>query len=107
IDLTLALAGRFTPTKGMFLLAEHANELSRKLFKRIKGQLRPGVDVHDISLTFELVAAVRLGDPARTKELRRRYLAVILDGLRARDRGRLQGPPPSWQEINRRWAADP
>ena len=50
-------------------------------------------------------AAVRFSDPDRTAELRRRYLAVILDGLRATDRGELPGPPPAWQEISERWAS--
>jgi AcrR family transcriptional regulator len=103
-SLTLALAGTFTPTYEMFALSERAEHLSNKLFKRVKAVLRPGVEVHDISLVFELVAAVRVSSPSRTRELRRRYLAVILDGLRARDRGRLPGPGPSWQELSERWS---
>lgn len=42
-SLTLALAGRFTPTPELIGLAERANELSNTLFERIKGLLRPGV----------------------------------------------------------------
>src|SRR5215471_5307032 len=38
-SLTLALAGSFTPTPEMFALAERANELVKKLFKRVKGVL--------------------------------------------------------------------
>lgn len=102
-SLTLALAGTFTPTAEMFELAERADRLSNKLFRRVRAVLRAGVEVHDISLVFELVAAIKVFDPARTKQLRRRYLAVVLDGLRARDRGRLPGPGPSWDELNERW----
>lgn len=104
-SLTLALAGRFTPTAEMFALAERANEVSLALFEKVKAVLRPGIGVHDISLVFELVAAVKVSDRARTEQLRRRYLAVILDGLRAGNSDLLPGPPPSWQEINERWAA--
>jgi len=104
-SLTLALAGKFTPTAEMFELAERANRASVALFKRVKGELRPGVDVHDISLVFELLAAVRMSDPSRAKQLRRRYLALILDGMRASGSERLPGPPPRWREINERWAA--
>jgi len=104
-SLTLALAGRFTPTPEMFALAERANALSERLFERTRATLRPGVDVHDISLVFELVAAIRVADPARTRLLRRRYLAVILDGLRAPDGEPLPGPPPSWRELGERWSA--
>jgi AcrR family transcriptional regulator len=101
-SLTLALAGTFTPTEDMFALAERANELGQALFERVRGELRPGIEVHDVSLVFELIAAVRLGDRPRTEELRRRYLAIVLDGLRT-DGGPLPAPPPSWQEVNERW----
>ena len=67
--------------------------------------LRPDLALHDVSLSFELVAAIKFADPARTTELRHRYLALILDGMRAADRGELPGPPPAWQEISERWNA--
>jgi hypothetical protein len=88
----------------MLVLAERADQVSRKLFKRVKSELRPGVEVHDVSLVFELVAAIGVSDRARTRQLRRRYLALVLDGLRARDRARLPGPGPSWKEISERWS---
>jgi AcrR family transcriptional regulator len=101
-SMTLALAGKFTPTEEMFALAERANELLQQLFARVRGVLRPDIDVHDQSVIFELVAAIKIGDRARTEQLRRRYLALILDGVRARDE-ELPGPPPSWRELNERW----
>ncbi len=103
-SLTLALAGRFTPTEEMFALAERANRLSTRLFRRIKGVLRAGIEVHDLSLVFELIAAIKLSDRGRTELLRQRYLGVVLDGLRAQDGDRLPGPGPRWEEINERWA---
>jgi AcrR family transcriptional regulator len=102
-SLTLALAGTFTPTEEMFALAERANELMEALFDRIRSVVRADLAVHDLSLVWELVAAIKTPDPQRRKELRRRYLAVILDGLRADERAPLPGPPPSWQEQNDRW----
>ena len=104
-SLTLALAGTFTPTPDMFELAERSNQLQAAFFDKIKDALRPGVSIHDLSLVFEQVAAVRVASPQRTKELRRRCLTVILDGLRAGQAGPLPGPPPTWQEINERWLA--
>jgi hypothetical protein len=103
-SMTLALAGTFTPTPDMFALAERSNQLLQEFFARVSDELRPGLSVHDISLVFELVAAVKLSSPERTRRLRQRYLAVILAGLRrsAAD-GELPGPAPSWQEINERW----
>jgi AcrR family transcriptional regulator len=102
-SLTLSLAGTFTPTPAMFELAERANALSNELFERVRGELRAEIEVHDLSLVFELVAAIKLGDSARTAELRRRYLELILDGLRPREGETLRGPAPTWQEINGRW----
>ena len=101
-SLTLALAGSFTPTEDMFALAERANELFDRFFARIAHTLRPGLGPHDISLVFEFLAAVRVADRGRTEQLRRRYLALVLDGLRARA-GELPGPGPSWREITERW----
>jgi hypothetical protein len=69
----------------------------------VRDVLRPDAVLHDLSLIFELVAAVKGPDPQRTQELRYRYLAFILDGLRARDREELPGPPPGWQELSDRW----
>ncbi len=52
-----------------------------------------------------MVAAIKFADPGRTTELRHRYLALILDGMRAADRGELPGPPPDWRELSERWHA--
>jgi AcrR family transcriptional regulator len=102
-SMTRALAGKFTPTPDMFALANHSSELMDELFALIRDVLRPDVVLHDLSLIFELVAAIKISTPERTKELRHRYLALILDGLRARDREELPGPPPAWQELSERW----
>jgi hypothetical protein len=89
----------------MFALATRSSELSEELFALVRDVLRPDLALHDISLSFELVAAVKLADPGRTAELRRRYLALILDGMRATGRAQLPGTPPGWQEISERWNA--
>ena len=104
-SLTLALAGTFTPTPEMFELAERSNRLQAALFDRVKDVLRAGVSIHDLSLVFEEVAAVKVTSPQRTKDLRQRCLTMILDGLRAGQPGPLPGPAPTWQEINERWQA--
>src|SRR6478752_5821667 len=99
-SLTRAFAGKFAPTPEMFALANRSAELSEEFFGLIRDVLLP-----DISLSFELVAAIKFADPARTTELRHRYLALILDGMRAADRDALPGPPPAWPEISERWNA--
>jgi AcrR family transcriptional regulator len=103
-SMTRALAGKFTPTPDMWTLAERASTVSGELFEGIRDVLRRDVALHDISLVFELVAVIKAKTPERTTELRHRYLALILDGLRADEREELPGPPPTWQEISERWA---
>jgi AcrR family transcriptional regulator len=102
-SLTRAFAGKFAPTPEMSALAIRSSKLSEELFGLVREVLRPDLALHDISLSFELVAAIKFADPGRTAELRRRYLALILDGMRADGRGELPGSPPGWQEISERW----
>ncbi|HLK00161.1 MAG TPA: TetR/AcrR family transcriptional regulator [Streptosporangiaceae bacterium] len=102
-SLTLALAGKFAPTPEMFELGARSGVLLQELFGQVRDVLRPGVVSHDLSRTFELVAAVTAATPERSRELRHRYLTAMLDGLRAADRGDLPGPPPTFQEISDRW----
>jgi AcrR family transcriptional regulator len=102
-SLTAALAGKFAPTPDMWALADRAGQLSGEFFEHVHDVLRPDVVVHDVGLVFELVAGISAKTPARTRELRHRYLALILDGLRASEREELPGPPPAWPDVSERW----
>ena len=104
-SLTLRLAGTFTPTEELYRDAQRARELNARLFGRTRASsaIRPDVEVDDISLLLEQLAAVRVADEERTHQLRHRYLALLLDALHAPARSELPGPPPSWKEIDRRW----
>lgn len=104
-SLTVHLAGTFAPTAEMGRDAERANALAGQLFARAHraGRLRNDAVVADIGLLLEGCAAIRVPDPLRTKQLRRRYLAQHLDGLSRRDVESLPGPPPSDGELNWRW----
>ena len=108
-SLTLRLAGTFTPTEELYRDSRKAQELNLRLFERTKtaGAIRHDVEVDDLSLLFEQVAAVRIGDEKRTRQLRHRYLALLLDALRVPSGSPLPGPPPSWEEISRRWKNQP
>jgi AcrR family transcriptional regulator len=104
-SLTLRLAGTFVPTEELYREAARAQELNRQLFERVRsaGPIRPDVEVDDIALLLEQLAAIRVGDQARSGQLRQRYLAILLDGLRPASASPLPGPPPSWKEISGRW----
>jgi AcrR family transcriptional regulator len=105
-SLTLRLAGTFTPTQELSRDADRAHQLNLRLLERTKaaGAIRTDLDVNDLSLLFEQVASIRLGDQQRTSQLRHRYLTLLLDGLHTPSPGPLPGPPPSWAEISRRWS---
>jgi len=103
-SMTRAFAGKFAPTPEMFALANRSSQLFDEFFDLIRDILRPGVVQHDLSLVFELVAAIKFSNPERTTGLRHRYLTIILDGLRASaSKSDLPGPPPAWPELSERW----
>jgi AcrR family transcriptional regulator len=104
-SLTVHLAGTFTPTAEMGRDAQRANAMVEQLFERAHRarRLRDDAVVTDIGLVLEGCAAIRVPDPLRTKQLRRRYLAQHLDGLSRSDAPSLPGPPPASGELNWRW----
>jgi AcrR family transcriptional regulator len=111
-SLTVHLAGTFTPTAEMEQDARAAQEIADALLERARasGRLRPGIVSGDIALILEGCAAIRLPDPERSRQLRSRHLAIILDGLqtgsatqRGGDRANLPGPPPRPGELSYRW----
>ncbi len=109
--LTVRLAGTFTPTPELRALAADANVLGERIFWRARdaGALRADLQPADLPMLFEQLTAIRLGGPARTAALRRRYLTLLLDGLRpAAAVTPLPGPPPADGELAQRWkpAAD-
>ena len=82
-----------------------SGELNEVIVQRTMaaGALRRDVAIDDLSLILEQVSTIRLGGPERTRELRRRYLALFLDGLRASATSPLPGPAPQSAELASRW----
>ena len=105
--LTLRLAGTFTPDETLYEMSEHAGALNVTLFERTRaaGVIRPDVDVADMGLIFEQIAAVAYGaSPERTAILRQRSLALVLEGLRADPATvELPGPTVTDDEFAARW----
>jgi AcrR family transcriptional regulator len=104
-SLTSRLAGTFTPTDELNRDAATAQELNEQLVERTRaaGAIRDDLDVNDLSMVFEQLASIRLGDEDRTHQLRHRYLALLLEAMRGPSSSSLPGPPPTWQEITARW----
>jgi AcrR family transcriptional regulator len=103
--LTLRLAGTFESTDELRRVAARAEELTAQLLERAQqsGAIRTDVTSEDLSCVFEQLAAIRVGDDERTRELRYRYLALQLDGLRGPQTSDLPGRAPSWPELSQRW----
>jgi AcrR family transcriptional regulator len=103
--LTTNLAGSFTPTAAELRNAAVAAELNERIVSRAQaaGVVRADLDPQDLSHVFEQIARVQGASPERTAELRARYLALQLDGLRAPGRTPLPGPVPTAREQAARW----
>jgi AcrR family transcriptional regulator len=104
-SLTLRLAGTFRPTEELYRRAEWAEQLNVRLLERAQeaGAVRPDLAVDDLSFLFEQLASVRVRDEQRTRRLRHRYLALLLEALRSGSSAPLPGPPPTWEEVRERW----
>jgi AcrR family transcriptional regulator len=104
-SLAMGFPGAFRVTEDLGRLTRYVALLNVRLFERVRaaGVIRPDIDLMDILLIFEQLAAIKLGDEQRTKLLRRRYLALTLDALRTPSAGPLPGPPPTWDELLWRW----
>jgi AcrR family transcriptional regulator len=103
--LTVHLAGLFIPDERHAARTERMVKGTVELFERVRqtGALRPGLTFLDVAFLLELLAKTRLGDTDRTAELKRRQLAILIDGLRAPGSADLPDAPPSWQEQESRW----
>jgi AcrR family transcriptional regulator len=105
--LTVKLAGTFTPTQEHWADSMKAFELNAKLIERIRsaGVVRDDFEMSDAAAIFEMLSSVKLGDDARSAELRQRYLQYFLDAIRNPPaRNELPAPAPSEAELSARWA---
>ncbi|RJL22617.1 TetR/AcrR family transcriptional regulator [Bailinhaonella thermotolerans] len=104
--ITRNLAGMFKPDEGLYQDAMRAYELNVRIMERTRAAevIRPGVEIADLALIAEQLSAIKLGDEERSRELRRRYLTLILDSLRNPPAtSPLPGPAPTDEELSRRW----
>ncbi|MEV0711445.1 TetR/AcrR family transcriptional regulator [Nocardia aurea] len=103
-SLAVHLAGTFTPDESLLPEVVHSGEVNDELVRRAHatGRLRPEVNSLDLGLILDACAAITVPDPARTAQLRRRTLAILVAGLAADD-VELPGPAPVAGEFAWRW----
>lgn len=107
-SLTVHLAGRFAPTPEHGELAGEASRLAGEILHRAQeaNAVRADLSATDLPMLYEQLAAIRLGDAQRMIDLRRRYVEILLGGLRTRagvDTA-LPGEAPTSDELGARWA---
>ncbi|MEV6137229.1 TetR/AcrR family transcriptional regulator [Nocardia sp. NPDC051990] len=102
-SLAVHLAGTFTPDESILPDVTHSGAVTEELVRRAhaSGRLRADVNANDLGLVLESCAAIAMPDQARTAELRRRVLAILIAGLSGE--GELPGPPPEVGEFAWRW----
>ena len=101
----LMLAGLFVPDEELFTLANHLHELTQQVVDRAiaAGAMRRDFTGADVPLLAAQLCSIRSQNPKRDQELRRRYLALALDGLRPQSSGHLPGAAPDFGELTERW----
>lgn len=107
--LTLALRDEVTFDQGLRELDKLAVNTTNRLLRGARGSgiLRPDVTRADITVLLEQISRIDVGDDVRSAALRRRYLVLVCDGLRAEAASRrLPGPPPHEAELVGRWAGE-
>ena len=104
-SLMRRLAGTFTASEGLQREGRRSYVLTQTLLARAKadGALRADFEVGDAHFVLEQLQTTRVASEERTHELRRRYLAIVLAGLRTPAAAPLPGDPPGWQEISGRY----
>jgi AcrR family transcriptional regulator len=104
--LAQRLAGTFTPTPGLTELAKRAATLAATVHQRAQRDevLRDDVSAADIVLLLETLSAVTVPNADGGHALRRRYLALLLQALRAPGSGPLPGPAADGAALAARWA---
>ena len=103
--LAAALAQAAAPAEDLVAAERSMNAAIGELLEVAQeaGAVRPDVGVEDVRLLFEQLHAVRAADAAREATLRRRYLELVLQALRAPGAAPLPGPAPAAAELRGRY----
>lgn len=99
------LAGSFEADDDLNSVAQEMSSLIDEVVRHAQaaGAVRDDINSNDVGRFWEMLRALRIGDPDRSNALRRRYIALFAPAFRAPGEGPLPGPPPTWQEIAAAW----
>jgi AcrR family transcriptional regulator len=99
------LAGTFEADEDLNRVAQEMSALIQDVVQRAQaaGAVRDDINANDVGRFWEMLRAIRVGDPGRSNALRKRYVALFAPAFRAPGAGPLPGPPPTWQEIAAAW----
>jgi len=100
-QLVAALAGSSSPSGELRLAEQQLRDAVADLLEltQAAGAVRPDITAEDVALLFEQLQAVQIDDKRREVTLRRRYLELALQALRAPGAAPLPGPPPTTTEL--------
>jgi AcrR family transcriptional regulator len=105
--LAQRLAGTFTPTPDLSALARRAGALAGQVHADAQREqaLRADVSPQDVVVLLEWLSAITLPGADGGRTLRHRYLALLLQALRAPGAGPLPGTPADANLFAGRWNA--
>jgi AcrR family transcriptional regulator len=103
--LAAALAEAGAPAEGLIAAERSMCAAIGELLEVAQGAgaVRADIAVEDVRLLFEQLHAVRATDAAREATLRRRYLELVLQALRAPGAAPLPAPAPTAAELRGRY----
>lgn len=104
-SFSLRFPGAFAFTDELERRSRELESAMRDLMVRAQaaGALRPDIGMGDLQWTWVSAQAIQVRDERRTRELRHRYLALLLDGLHTRSATPLPGPVPTGMEYEEYW----
>lgn len=99
------LTAPFQVTEEILRESRRAREAVQRLVDRAQasGDLRDDVNAHDIVLLLHVLRELRVAHRRRDPALRRRFQAVVLDGLRPTAAHPLPAPPATWEDVVTAW----
>lgn len=104
-----ALLGTFDPPEHLHTLGHQANEDMQQLVARAAaaGAIRADVTGADLTMIATQLGTLNAPYPERARQLRRRYLTLIWQGLSITDASPLPGPAPHADELEAPWQVEP